>query len=341
MTSSPLSAETSLSRDREDAEFFAFDAAAESARICEILKAQIFRKLRRRGAVIGLSGGIDSSVCAALSAHALGPKHVLAVLMPEHDSDPESLRLGRLVAESLGIEYVEENIGPILEAAGCYERRDHFVRLVVPEFGEDWRCKLALPNTLQNNGYNISRLVVESPTGETRDLRVPAEVYRGLVAATNMKQRTRKQVEYFHADRLDFAVVGTPNRLEYDQGFFVKGGDGLADVKPIAHLYKTSVYRLAEYFGIPEEIRRRTPTTDTWSLRQTQEEFYFSLPYHLMDICLYGLNNGVSASEVARRSGLTEEQVERVWKDIRSKRMATSYLHQGPLLSDAIAEIKL
>ncbi len=163
-------------------------------------------------------------------------------------------------------------------------------------------------------------------------LRMPLDVYLGVVAATNMKQRTRKQIEYHHADRLNYAVVGTPNRLEYDQGFFVKNGDGAADIKPLAHLYKTQVHQLAEYLGVPEEIRRRPPTTDTWSLAQTQEEFYFALPYREMDLCLYGLNNNVPVEAVAQASGLSVAAVELTYRDIAAKRRVSRYLHQAPLL---------
>ncbi len=165
---------------------------------------------------------------------------------------------------------------------------------------------------------------------------MPLDVYLGVVAATNMKQRTRKQIEYFHADRLNYAVLGTPNRLEYDQGFFVKNGDGAADIKPLAHLYKTQVYALAEHLGLPEEIRSRPPTTDTWSLAQSQEEFYFSVPYAEMDLCLYGLENGFAADDVAARSGLTVEQVQSVWRDIAAKRSATRYLHEPPMLVEEV-----
>ena len=177
---------------------------------------------------------------------------------------------------------------------GCYERRDAFIRELVPDYGAGWECKIVIANALEGEGYNISSLVVQDPMADRPRLRMPPAVYLGIVAATNMKQRTRKQIEYYHADRLNYAVVGTPNRLEYDQGFFVKNGDGAADVKPIAHLYKTQVYALAAHLGVPEEIRRRPPTTDTYSLAQTQEEFYFSLPYDRMDLCLYGLNHGIA-----------------------------------------------
>jgi NAD+ synthase len=316
------------------ADVLRLDAEAETQRIVEAIRTQVLRRLRRRGAVVGLSGGIDSSVTAALCARALGPDKVLALLMPEQDSDPDSLRLGRLMADTVGISSVTEDIAPILTGAGCYQRRDAFIRSVVPEFGPGWGCKVAIANSL-GSAYSITSLVVQSPEGEQRKVRLPLDVYLGIVAATNMKQRTRKQIEYFHADRLNYAVAGTPNRLEYDQGFFVKNGDGAADFKPIAHLYKSQVYQLATHLGVPEEIRTRPPTTDTWSLPQTQEEFYFSLPYQRMDLCLYALNSGVPAEVAAPVVGLAQDQVERVWRDIESKRRAARYLHEPPLLVEA------
>jgi NAD+ synthase len=179
--------------------------------------------------------------------------------------------------------------------------------------------------------------VIQSPSGEVKKARLPLKAYLQVVAATNFKQRTRKMMEYYHADRLNYAVAGTPNRLEYDQGFFVKLGDGAADVKPIAHLYKTQVYQLAEHLGVPEQIRNRPPTTDTYSMPQSQEEFYFSLPYHKMDLCLYAVDNGIPATQAAPAAGLTEEQVERVFSDIQQKRNTTRYLHQPPELVEEIA----
>jgi len=321
-------------------DFFAdalrLDAAAEADRIAGAVREQILKHLRRRGAVVGLSGGIDSSVSAALCVEALGAKSVLAVLMPEKDSDSDSLRLGRLMAETLGIAHVVEDIAPMLDAAGCYARRDEFIRRLVPGFGPGWGCKVAIANPLAGEGFSLTMLVVQSPDGRQQKLRMPLDVYLGVVAATNMKQRTRKQIEYYHADRLNYAVIGTPNRLEYDQGFFVKNGDGAADLKPIAHLYKSQVYALAAHLGVPKEIRRRPPTTDTWSLSQSQEEFYFSLPYREMDLCLFGLNNGIAAEAVAQAAGLTAAQVERVWRDIASKRRTTAYLHEPPLLVEPV-----
>jgi len=321
------------------ADVLAIDPARVAAEIEEALRTIISRQLHRKGGVVAVSGGIDSSVTAALTARGLGAERTIALLLPEADSDPETLEISRLAADAFGIETVVEDISPILEATGCYARRDAAVREVVPEFGEGWRFKIVLPSVVATEGYRLFSLVVQSPEGETRETRLPPEQYRMIVAATNFKQRTRKMLEYFHADRLNYAVVGTPNRLEYDQGFFVKLGDGAADVKPIAHLYKSQVYQLAEHVGVPERIRQRPPTTDTYSLSQSQEEFYFSLPHQGMDLCLYARNHGLPAEAVAGAVGLTPAQVTRVFEDIDQKRRTTRYLHLGPQLVEPVAEL--
>ncbi len=308
------------------------DPEPEVARIVGALRTQVFERLRKRGVVIGLSGGIDSSTCVALAVRAFGVENVCIVAMPERDSADESLALARLYTDALGTELLVEEIGPALDALGCYRRQVEAIRELVPEYGAGWRCKVVLPSILESERLNVSRLVVESPTGERREVRMSARAYLGLIAATNLKQRVRKLVEYTHADRLNYAVVGTPNRLEYDQGFFVKNGDGAADVKPIAHLYKTQVYALAEHLGVPAAIRERPPTTDTFSLPQGQDEFYFALPHAAMDACLFARDAGIAPEEVAAALELTAEQVARVFKDIERKRLATRYLHESPLL---------
>ena len=311
------------------------DAAAEIERIRTALRAQVLKRLRRRGLVVGLSGGVDSSVVAALCVRAFGPANVLGVFMPEQDSEPDSLRLGGSIAQWLGIETVLEDITPILTGAGCYRRRDEYIRRLFPQYGPGWKSKVVLRKAKGTAGYNVFHLVVRAPHGELQEARMPPEVYLGIVATTNMKQRTRKHLEYYHADRLQYAVAGTPNRLEYDQGFFVKNGDGAADVKPIAHLYKSQVYQLAAELGVPAEIRSRAPTTDTYSLAQTQEEFFFGISLRTLDVCMYALDHGVPAEAVAPAVGLTPEQVAHVFKDIAGRRRSTRYLHQAPLLVDA------
>jgi NAD+ synthase len=308
------------------------DAAKEVDRIASAVRDLVLTQFKRKGAVVGVSGGIDSSVVAALCAYALGSDRVVALFMPEAESAAENLELGRMLTESLGITAVTEDITSILEGAGCYRRRDEAIRTVVPEYGDGYKCKITLPNLLADERYAIFSVVVQSPAGETKKVRLPLNAYLGILAASNFKQRTRKMIEYYHGDRLNFAVAGTPNRLEYDLGFFVKGGDGAADFKPIAHLYKSQVYQLAEHLDIPEEIRRRPPTTDTYSLAQSQEEFYFSMPLEQMDLCLYGKDHGIDAEEMAPIVGLTLEQIKRAYAMIDSKRKVARYLHLPPVL---------
>lgn len=314
------------------------DLPAEANRIAEQIRDYIMRT-RRKGLVVALSGGIDSSVVAALAVHALGAGRVFGLHMPERESSPETRRISSSVSDTFGFDSAVEDITPILESAGAYSRRDDAIRLVCPAYGEGYRSKIVLPSVLDSDSYRLYSVVVVDPEGAQQKYRLTPEAYLGIVAATNFKQRVRKMQEYYHADRLNYAVAGTPNRLEYDQGFFVKLGDGSADVKPIAHLYKRQVYALAEYLEVPEEIRLRPSTTDTYSLPQSQEEFYFSLPHDRMDLCLYGKNNEVPMERVAVATELTIEQLERVYRDIDQKRRATEYLHLPPALAGRVPEI--
>ena len=323
----------------KNGELLKIDVEREIEKISQAIRKTVRMTMRRRGAVVGVSGGIDSAVCAALSARALGRENVVALLMPERDSSELSKRLGKELASALSIACVEEDITPVLEGARCYERQLDAITRVFPEYGPGWKNKIVLPSILDGDRLNVSRLTVQTPAGEYKTERLAADQYCQLVAATNFKQRIRTMMEYYHADRLNYAVCGTPNRLEYDQGFFVKGGDGLADFKPIAHLYKTQVYALARALGVPEGICSRTPTTDTYSLEQTQEEFYFALPYDKMDICLYSFNNNIAPDEAASVLGLTADQVRRVFKDIEAKRRATLPLHLPALTMEPVEPI--
>jgi NAD+ synthase len=318
------------------ADVLAIDAPAVAERIAAKIREQVMGQLRRRGAVVGLSGGIDSSVVAALCVRALGKEKVLGLFMPEHDSSGDSLRLGRMQAEALGITTELEVISGALEGIGCYRRRDEAIRSVFPEYREGYKSKITLPPALESDRLNVMHLTIQDEAGKQSTSRMAPAAFRQLVAATNFKQRIRKMVEYYHAERLDYAVAGTPNRLEYDQGFFVKQGDGAADFKPIAHLYKTQVYALAAHLGVPEEIQSRPPTTDTYSLEQTQEDFFFALPYAKMDLCLYAKNNGVAPEDAAPALGITPDQVRRVYRDIDAKRKAARYLHERPLLVEPV-----
>jgi NAD+ synthase len=310
------------------------DCLAEIDRIAAHIRSVLAERLRRRGLIVAISGGIDSSCCAALAVRAVGADRVLGLIMPERDSSDSSADRAIALASHLGIEAVKQDIAPTLEAIGCYSWRDSAIRRVLPDYGPGWRMKIVIAGGMSGR-INHFRLIAKAPWGDSTEVRLGLHDYLQIVAATNFKQRIRKTLEYFHADRLNYAVTGTPNRLEYDQGFFVKNGDGSADVKPIAHLYKTQVYALARALGLPPEICNAEPTTDTYSLPQGQDEFYFALPYRDMDLALWALNHEVPSANLAAALKISAQQAEWVYEDIRAKRRSTRYLHlRAQLVSD-------
>ena len=327
-----------MTAHRISSDLLRIDPAGETERIVAGI-GNVVRRLKRKGAVIGVSGGIDSSVVASLCARALGKEKVLALLMPEAESSPDSLRLGRTVAETLGIKYLVEDISPILTAAQCYERRNETLRSIIPGYHDGYRCRVVPPSAHDPQRYALFSIVVRSPEGRTEWMRLTPKAYQGIIAAASFKQRVRKMVEYYYADLMEYAVAGTANRLEHDQGFFVKNGDGAADLKPIAHLYKSQVYQLARYLGVPDEICQRPASEEIYPFEQSKAEVYFMLSLEKMDLCLYGKNNGIPAADLSDAVGLDTEQIERVYEAIQTKRAAAQYLRAAPVLVEEIAEI--
>ena len=300
--------------------------------ICQKLRLNIKTKLKRRGAVVGISGGIDSSVVLALATRALGKENVIGILLPERDSSPDSLMLAQKLAHKFGVRTSVEDITQVLEGFGCYKRRDEAVVNVFPEFNpiED-KAKIEIKQTIAQNIPNVFSLTVVKPNGPHISTLLPSKEYLQIVAATNFKQRSRMSMLYYYAESLHYSVVGTPNKHEVEQGFFVKYGDGGADVMPIGHLYKTQVYQLAEYLGVPQEIIERTPTTDTYSAEQTQEEFFYQMPFHEMDLLWYAWENDYKAEEVALVLNKESKEIQNIFKNFERKQKTTEYLRLPPI----------
>ena len=301
--------------------------------IIEQLRGDIFHRFKRNGAVVGISGGIDSSVCFALAAKAFGPEKVLGVMLPEKDSSPASEMLARELAAKFGVKAIKEEITGALSGFGCYERRDEAVKSVFPEYvPATWKMKIGVRQSgLFTNLPPLFYLTIIDAQGNVKDKILPVREYLQIVAASNFKQRTRMSMLYYHAEALHYAVIGTPNKHEQEQGFFVKYGDGAGDVMPIGNLYKTQVYQLAEYLGVPKDIIERTPTTDTYSAEQTQEEFFYQLPFHLMDRFWYGFENDYPPAEVAAVMGETTERIKSLFRNFERKRNTTEYLRMPPI----------
>lgn len=300
--------------------------------IIEKLRNDVAFTLQRRGGVVGISGGIDSSVCLALSAKAFGPEKVTGIMLPEQDSSDDSKNLALKLAAKFGVETLEENITGALEGFGCYRRRDEAIARVVPDFDPSAdKSKIEIRQDISKNIPAIFSITVIKPDGEVISKLLPAKEYLQIVAATNFKQRSRMSMLYYHAERLHYAVIGTPNKHEVEQGFFVKHGDGGADVMPIGHLYKTQVYQVARHLGVPQEIIDRTPTTDTYTAEQTQEDFFYQLPFKTMDLIWYGWENNYPAEEVGEVMGKSAQEIQNIYKSFERKRKTTEYLRMRPI----------
>jgi NAD+ synthase len=308
------------------------DPKAESEKIIKSMRQIVGRRLHKHGVVIGISGGIDSSTCLALAASAFPKDKVFCIAMPESDSNPESAILARELSRKFGVQYIVEDLTAAVAGFGTYTRRDEAIKNVFPEFDATYKAKIVLPSALEGKDtLNVYHLTIISPEGVEQTKRIPLKEYLQIVAASNFKQRSRMSMLYYHADRLNYAVIGTGNKDEHEQGFFVKYGDGGADIKPIAHLFKVQVYQIAEYLGVPKGILDRTPTTDTYSAECTQEEFFFRVPFEVGNIIWFAMEKNVPATEVAKELKLSEEQVLNIMNDIKRKIRGTEYLREVPL----------
>jgi NAD+ synthase len=309
------------------------DIEAACDKIIADLRESVFQQLNRLGGVIGISGGIDSSVSMALAAKALGTENLLAIMLPEHDSSDDSALFAQKLADKFGVKAITENITGALEGFGCYRRRDEAVKRVFPEYDPSkHKMKIGIGSS---SVYSILpplfSVTIIDEAGNKQSKRVPAPELRQIEAASNFKQRCRMSMLYYHAELLHYAVIGTPNKHEVEQGFFVKNGDGGADVMPIAHLYKTQVYQLAHYLGVPNEIIERTPTSDTYSAEQTQEEFFFQLPFQQMDLLWFAFKNEYDPKEVGIVMGKTVDEIKKVFAGFERKIKTTRYLRMPPI----------
>jgi NAD+ synthase len=306
------------------------DCIAEADRISAFIKDQL-QSMRRKGVVIGLSGGIDSALAAALSVRAIGKDKVLGLLLPDKESSPQSAEFAAKQAALLGIETITVDITPVLEAFGTYEKRDAVARSIFPEFGPGYAMKITLPSDILNkDSYNIFSLTVVDPRGVTKTARLTSDQAQGIIAATSTKHRTRMLTQYYHAEKSNFLVCGTTNKSEALEGLFVKYGDGGVDIEPIAHLYKTQVFQLGEHMGVIPEILGRAPCPDTYSAPVTDEEWYFRMPFERLDLLLFAWQNDIALPEICAVMGLAEAQVKRAFRDFTSKHNTTEHLRRFP-----------
>jgi len=311
-------------------EVLKLDGGSEAERIVAFITDQA-QSMHRKGIVIGLSGGVDSALSAALSVKALGRDRVLALLLPDKESSPQSAEFAAKQAARLGIEAITVDITPVLTAFGTYEKRDAVAKSIYPDYGVGHMLKITLPSDILNkDGLNFFTLTTIDPQGNTRTTRLNSEQAQGIIAATCTKHRTRMMTQYYYAEKLNYLVCGTTNKSEAIQGLFVKYGDGGVDIEPIAHLYKNQVFQLAEHLGVIPEILSRAPCPDTYSAPVTDEEWYFRMPFNQLDLLLYAWTNKIEIPEICRVMELTKEQVQRAFRDFANKSNATRHLTRMP-----------
>ncbi len=301
--------------------------------IVKNLKESMLHVLRRKGAVVGISGGIDSAVTLALAVKAFGADKVIGLLLPERDSSKDSKILALELAEKFGVQTIEEDITAALDGFGCYKRRDEAVTALFPEYNPmEYKMKIVLNQG--GSGHNLPPLfllTIIDGLGQDKSKMIPMKEFLQIMASTNFKQRCRMSMLYYHAERLHYAVIGTPNKHEVEQGFFVKFGDGGSDVMPIAHLYKTQVYQMARFLEVPEKIIERTPTTDTYSAEQTQEEFFYQFPFAQMDLLWYAYENEIDVDLVAAEMSMSSDEIKSIFNNFARKHRTTEYQRANPI----------
>ena len=307
------------------------DCNEESNRLAHFIRNCVFEDYKKRGIIIGVSGGIDSAVTAALAVKAVGKERVQGLMLPEKESNPLSTSYANLLISNLGIRKEIIDLTSILESFDVYQKRELIVKKYFTDFGDNWQFRLVMPqNLLEKDRFNIAYLQVKNPEGYVSAKRLSAEDYLEMVATTDIKQRVRMIMLYYYAEMHNYVVIGTTNKSELQQGFFVKYGDGGVDIEPITHLYKTQVFQLAKYLEIPEEIINRTPSPDTYSFEVSDKDFYFCLPYDVLDLLLYAREKKIPLHDLQMALKLDAQQIERAFRDIESKQRVTAHLRQLP-----------
>ena len=297
--------------------------------ICDFIKNEISTKFKKNGAVIGISGGIDSAVTAALCIRAIGSEKVLGLIMPEKESEPKSQILAKQFADNYNIKTEIIDISYILDSFGVYENKEKIVKEKFPNFNNDCKYRLVVPPKFENT-VGIPYLDILDEKNKQHKLKISSFEFLALTAATSIKHRVRMTMLYYHSEKNNFAVVGTTNKSEYLQGYFVKYGDGGSDIEPITNLYKSQIYQLGKFLNIPKEILLKDASPDVWSFTTNDEEFFYSVPYETVDLILYARENNLTVKEIQKFSNLSEENIENLLRLQNQKQNKSQHMREIP-----------
>jgi NAD+ synthase len=307
------------------------DPATEVKKICDFLVNQVNINYRRKGIIVGLSGGIDSAVVVSLAVEALGKEKVSGLILPEKESNPISSQYARLHAEALGIDFKEKDITPTIDSVVSYKWRDDYIKNIIPEYNTGYKYNISLPtDLLERASFSFYVLQVQIPDRNIVKKRLDLDQFRTITSFANIKIRARMVHLYAEAERRNLIVAGTTNRTEYILGDYCKYGDGGTDVEPLTHLYKNQIYQLADYLKVVPEIINRTPSPDTFSLPVSDQEFFFRIPFDKLDYLLFAWENHIEPGKVGKVLNLPPDAVERAYKDFTTKNKATAHLRTTP-----------
>jgi len=307
------------------------DPAQQLEKLSLFIVEQMNVVFRRKGVIVGLSGGIDSACIAAIAVHAVGKEKVVGLVLPEKESNPISSEYAIKHAQALGIEHRQVDITPTVDSIVHYQWRDEFMQKLIPEYKPGYKYNITLPtDLLERDTFSFYRLQVQMPDGEIKKKRLKLEDFRTITSFANIKIRARMLHLYAEAERRNFLVIGTTNRTEFILGDFCKYGDGGTDIEPLTYLYKNQIYQIADYLQVIPEIIDRQPSPDTFSLPVSDQEFFFRIPFAKLDYLLYAWEHDIHINEAANVLDLSEDAVERAYKDFASKYRATAHLREVP-----------
>ena len=312
--------------------------------LVDFIKKQVYENFKKKGVVIGLSGGIDSSVIAALCVKALGPKNVLGVIMPEKESSPQSMQFAQKLAKKFEIPTKTIDITNILNSFDIYNIRNSVNKKYYSNFDDNCQYRIVVPQDLiERDGIGFPYLEIKERNKNILKIKLSYNDYLAMIAATTIKHRVRMINLYFQAEKNNFLVMGTTNKTEFVQGYYVKYGDGGVDAEPLIDLFKTQIFQLAEHLGIPEEIIKRKPSPDTWSLEVSDEEFFYRIPFHLFDVFWYHRENKLDVKIISEIFNLTDIETKRILNDQERKWNYSKHLRNLPpsWKSNAITKSKL
>ncbi len=288
------------------------DPAEQLEKLSKFIVQQLTVVFRRKGIVVGMSGGIDSSCMAAIAVHAIGKAKVVGLVLPEVETNPVSSEYAIKHAQALGIEYRQIDVTSTVNSVVPYQWRDTFIQGLVPEYKTGYKYNISLPtDLLDRDTFSFYSLQVQMPDGQIKKKRLNLDEFHTITSFANIKIRARMLHLYAEAERRNLLVAGTTNRTEFLLGDFCKYGDGGTDIEPLTYLYKNQIYQIADHLGVIPEIIHRTPSPDTFSLPVSDQEFFFRIPFETLDHLLYAWEHEVPTSEAARVLDISEEGLPR------------------------------